>query len=146
VSRGFQKCQLVAYGIGKHRLQNEAFLLPDQFLPQFGNHRSSFIGINVQFAGYLVRVEEAQTGRFEVGVVKSRFPGAIRSGHGDQDWALVQNAAPGWQWSRFCSLSPGGCLHRAATRTGWNLRLINRPVVRLPLASILTSKPPGAGS
>src|SRR5207248_1515140 len=142
----FQEFQFVADWIGKHRFKNKAFPLTDQFLAEFSNDLRRFIGINFQLASDRVRIEEAQPCRFQVGMVKGCLACAVGSGQSDQDRTLIQEGTRrGLEASVFFSartLASG--VHRLTARTGWNLRLTNRPVVRLPLASILTSSPPGA--
>jgi hypothetical protein len=87
-----QKTHLLADGIREHGFKNETLSLLDQFLPEFPDDPASLIGINLQFSGDFIRIEEAQPSGSQVGMVEGRLPGAIRSSYRHQDWTLIQDA------------------------------------------------------
>jgi integrase len=142
----FQKRQFVAHGIGKHRLEYETLSLTDKFLPQFGGNFSRLISINAQFSSQNIRVDKAQATGFEMGFVKCGFPRSIRSRHGDNYRTPIQtgNDSRYFRQGLFHLEAPtktGFAFFFAAILTGRNCRFTNRPTVRLPSASIRTSKP-----
>ncbi len=88
--RLFQKSQLVTRWIRKDGLENKTLALIHQFLSQrCGNFRCLII-INAQFPGQNIRIDKTQAAGFEMGFVKSGFPRAIRTRHGDDYGAFVQ--------------------------------------------------------
>ena len=89
-SRIFQEGQLVANGIGKNRLKNEALTLSDEFASQRIRHLCGRIWTNLQFAGQHIGIHKAQASSVEMGVVESRLAGAVGSGQRDDNRTAIQ--------------------------------------------------------
>lgn len=77
---------------------------------------SVLIGVDSQLARELIRVHEAEAGRFEVGLIECGLAGTVGPSYRDDDRAHVEER---------------GHVRQA----GRNTRFTNRPTVRFPSAS-----------
>ena len=85
----FEKGQLVPRRVRKDGLEHEAFALGNQRPSNGISHTGSSVGIQVEFAGQYVSIDETQTSRLEVSVVESRFASTIRSRQSDNNRTLI---------------------------------------------------------
>src|ERR1051325_4956189 len=141
--RVLQEPQLVADGVRKDRFEDETFPLSNQLLAKLSDDSGRLVSIDLQFPRNFVRVQKTHTGGLEVSVVESSFPGAVRSRQSYEHGPPIQGLFHFFQeiapvGGRF-SFAPTS--HRFGVFTATNLRCTNRPGVRLPFASTLTSSP-----
>ena len=117
-----QELELVAHGVGENRLKSEALPLLDERASQGVGDLRGGIRIHVQFVGESVGFNVSQASALDMGVIERGLARAVRARDSDDDRPLVQ-LGEFLQWA------------------GVNWRLMNRPSVRLPSASIRTKIP-----
>src|SRR2546427_3679293 len=122
-----EKVDLVAHWVGEDGFEDEALALLDQLLAHPVRELHRLECIDGKPTRKVVCVQETQARRREMRVVEGRLAGAVRPREGNDDGTRVERR------------------HHFA---GLNSRFTNRPTVRVPSWSILTTSPrlPGDSS
>ncbi len=119
-----EKGDFITNGVGKHGFKDKTLALFQEGFAERGGDFRGVVGVDADFAGEDVGIDQTKAAGLEVSRVKSGFAGAVGAGKGNDDRALVEAGD-----------------HLRDGFTGWNCRFTNRPTVRRPLASIRTSRP-----
>src|SRR5439155_23910137 len=122
-----EKIDLVTHWIGENGFKDEALALLHQFVTNSIRELHRLRCIDGKPTREVVCVHEAQARLREMCMEEGRLAGAVRTRDGNDDRTRVE---------------------RRGHFAGRNSRLTNRPTVRVPSLSILTTCPrlPGAGS
>jgi hypothetical protein len=117
-----QEAEFVTCGIRKNRFEYKALVSFHELSPQSVRHFRCGVRIEVQFVSQYVSVDKSKAGRFQMGMVESGLTGAIRTCDSHQERSLIE-------------------LSKLPQSIDLKRRSMNLPTVRVPSASIRTSRP-----